>query len=70
MHEAAKALQVWGIAALLAILLIAIACRWERPPSDDAQHLPFILFADAGVKPDGRATAQIARDRISVSGLI
>jgi hypothetical protein len=61
---------VRGIAALLAILLIAIVCLWERPPSDDAQHLPFILVADAGVKSDDRATAEIASDRISVSGLI
>jgi hypothetical protein len=55
---------VWGIAALLiAILLIAIMCLWERPPSDDAQHLPFILFADAGVKPDdaGESTKEAVK---------
>jgi hypothetical protein len=42
----------------------------ERPPSDDRQHLPFILVAVAGVKADDRATADIASDKMTASDFI
>jgi len=54
---------VWGIAALL----IAILYRKERPPSDDAQHLPFILEADAVVNSDDKAKPEMASNRITGS---
>ena len=60
-HASAYALQVWGIAALIT----AIRYRYERPPSDDWQHLPFILVADAGAKSDDTAMADIASDRMT-----
>jgi hypothetical protein len=31
------------------------------------QHLPFILFAEAGVTPNGKTMADIAINRIAVS---
>jgi hypothetical protein len=34
----------------------------DRPPSDDVQHLPFILFANTGVKSDDSAMLEIASD--------
>jgi hypothetical protein len=61
MHQAAWALQVGEIAALL----IAIRYRKERPPSDDAQHLPSILLAEAVVKSDDKARPETASIRIT-----
>jgi hypothetical protein len=50
-----------------AILRSTIRYRYERPPSDDMQHLPFILSAEAGVTPNGRTTANIVIDKTAVS---
>ena len=65
MHAAAWALQVWGIAAPR----IASWYRLERPPSDDWQHLPFILLADAGVKPDAGEAGNRGQQDHGVSSL-
>jgi hypothetical protein len=43
---------------------------YERPPSEDWQHLPFILLAEAGVKSDDRATPAMASDKTTASVLI
>ena len=45
-------------------LHIAMLYRLERPPSDDTQHLPFILLADAVVKGFDRAIPNIVSDKI------
>ena len=42
----------------------AMLYRKERPPSDDTQHLPFILVADAVVKGVDRANPNIVSDKI------
>jgi hypothetical protein len=71
MHEAARALQVGATATfLIAALLIASWYRCERPPSDDWQHLPFILEADAVVNSDARAMPEMASNRIMASRLM
>jgi hypothetical protein len=44
-------------------LHIAMLYRLERPPSDDTQHLPFILLADAVVKGVDRAIPSIVSDK-------
>ena len=47
----------------MARVLITNWYRWERPPSDDMQHLPFILVADAGVSAADSAKPKIASDK-------
>jgi hypothetical protein len=67
MQMAALAVQVGGIAALLSARRIATRYRCERPPSDEAQHLPFIRLADAVVNSDDTAMPAMASDRITTS---
>jgi hypothetical protein len=53
----------WRIAALL------LTIRWyrlERPPSDDLQHLPSILEADAAVNSADSAKPKMASNKIAV----
>jgi hypothetical protein len=40
--------------------------RLERPPSDDLQHLPSILVADAAVNSPDSTTPKMASNRIAV----
>jgi hypothetical protein len=61
-QAAAYALHVWGIAALR----LAARYRLERPPSDDLQHLPSILEADAAVNSADSATPKMASNTIVV----
>jgi len=65
-HQAACALQVGGSAASITSLVYL----YERPPSDDAQHLPFILLAEAVVKSDVRAMPATASDKMTVIGFM
>jgi hypothetical protein len=57
---------VWGIARRF----VTTWYRWERPPSDDMQHLPFILDADAGVSAEDSAKPDIASDKITAIDLM
>jgi hypothetical protein len=52
----------WGIAALR----MTAWYRLERPPSDDLQHLPSILVADAVVNSADSATPKKASNKIAV----
>lgn len=68
MHEAARALQVGATATrLIAARRFANWYRCERPPSDEAQHLPFIRLADAGTNSDDIAMPAIASDKMIAS---
>jgi hypothetical protein len=68
MHEAARALQVGATAtSLIAARRFAMWYRCERPPSDDAQHLPFIRLADAAVNSDDIAMPAMANDKMIAS---
>ena len=52
----------WRIAALF----LATWYRLERPPSDDLQHLPSILEADAAVNSADSVTPKMASNKIAV----
>jgi hypothetical protein len=68
MQVAARALQVGATATfLIAARRIAKWYRCVRPPSDDVQHLPFILEADALVNSDDTTMPATASNRITAS---
>jgi hypothetical protein len=50
----------------MAVLRMAAWYRLERPPSDDLQHLPSILVADAAVNSADSTTPKKASNKIAV----